>query len=159
LLKLFWPESDAARGRNTLSQALHHLRQALGADIIENQGPNAVIVPGGRLWCDAVVFGTAVEKGELALALDLYRGDFCPTLFVDGAPAFDAWLEEQRHTLRHEAEVLPRHPDSPVGAGSIPARRGERRGARRLTAALAVVALSLIAWRWARAPEPLPPRT
>ena len=33
LLALFWPESDEARARNALSQALHHLRQALGTDV------------------------------------------------------------------------------------------------------------------------------
>src|SRR5439155_21580865 len=78
--------------------------------------------------------------------------------FVGGAPGVGALVGEQRPALGHEAGVLPRHPEAPA-AGGAPVLRGERRGARRLTAALAVVALSLIAWRWARAPEPLPPRT
>src|SRR3982750_998351 len=55
LLALFWPESDSAHARNTLSQALHHLRQSLDADVIVAEGANAVRVRADALWCDACV--------------------------------------------------------------------------------------------------------
>lgn len=100
LLAMFWPESDDARARNTLSQSLHHLRQSLGPELIESQGANALLVRADALWCDAAVFGEAIERGEPELALDLYRGDFCPALFVSGAPEAEAWLENQRRKLR-----------------------------------------------------------
>ena len=103
LVALFWPESDSAHARNTLSQSLHHLRQALGAEFLENVGTAAVQVRTDALWCDATVFADALERGEAELALDLYRGDFCPTLFVSGAPAVEEWVEEQRARLRRHA--------------------------------------------------------
>ena len=103
VLALFWPESDETRARNALSQALHHLRQALGPGVIESQGVHTVGVDGERLWCDATVFSGALERGEHELALDLYRGDFCPTLFVSGAPDVEQWLDAQRRQLRGQA--------------------------------------------------------
>lgn len=103
LLALFWPESDDTRARNALSQALHYLRQALGTDVIENQGAIAVAVHADWLWCDAVQFERLVERGELELALDLYRGEFCPALFVDGAPDLEAWLDRVRQRLQERA--------------------------------------------------------
>jgi DNA-binding SARP family transcriptional activator/TolB-like protein len=100
LLALFWPESDEARARNTLSQALHHLRQALGSDVIASHGANAVEVHGDRLWCDATTFTEALDRGDVELALDLYRGEFCPTLFVSGAPGAEEWVEDRRRQMR-----------------------------------------------------------
>jgi DNA-binding SARP family transcriptional activator/TolB-like protein len=103
LLAMFWPESDDAKARNTLSQALHHLRQALGPELLESQGANAIVVNGDALWCDATVFLDALGHGEVELALDLYRGEFCPTLFVSGAPEAEEWLGARRRELRRQA--------------------------------------------------------
>jgi DNA-binding SARP family transcriptional activator/TolB-like protein len=108
LVALFWPESDTARARNTLSQSLHHLRQAMGADFLESVGTTAVQVRGDSLWCDATVFADALERGEAELALDLYRGEFCPTLFVSGSPGVEEWIEEQRARLRRHALAASR---------------------------------------------------
>jgi len=108
ILALFWPESDTERARNSLSQALHHLRQGLGPGVIESQGVHTIGVAVARLWCDATVFLEALERGEAELALDLYRGDFCPTLFVSGAPAVEEWLDEQRRHLRGQALAVAR---------------------------------------------------
>ena len=100
LLALFWPESDDARARNALSQALHHLRQALGPGVIESQRPRTIGVDGERLWCDATQMALALERGEIELALDLYRGEFCAGLFVSGTPDLEQWLDGQRRRLR-----------------------------------------------------------
>jgi DNA-binding SARP family transcriptional activator/TolB-like protein len=102
LLAMFWPESDDAKARNTLSQALHHLRQALGPELIESQGANAIVVHEEALWCDATVFLAALEQGDVELALDVYRGEFCPTLFVSGAPQAEEWLGARRRELRRQ---------------------------------------------------------
>ncbi len=108
VLAMFWPESDDTRARNALSQSLHHLRQVLGAGVIESQGSTTLSAPPGELWCDARVFAEAVERGEAELALDLYRGEFCPTLFVSGAPQVEEWLDEQRRQLRRQALATAR---------------------------------------------------
>jgi len=103
LLALFWPESDEGRARNALSQALHHLRQSLGPGLIESQGPHRIGVDAARIWCDATVFAEALQRGNSELALDLYRGEFCPALFVSGSPDLEHWLDEQRRGLRARA--------------------------------------------------------
>ncbi len=103
LLAMLWPESDDARARNALSQALHHLRRSLGAGVIESEGLHGIGVDGARLWCDATEFVAALERGGVELALDLYRGEFCPNLFVTGSPELEHWLDEQRRRLRGRA--------------------------------------------------------
>src|SRR5438309_1699648 len=108
LLAMYWPESDATHARNALSQSLHHLRQALGADVIESHGANAVVVHHEQLWCDATVFAEALERGDPELALDLYRGEFCPTLFATGMPDVEQWLDAQRRRLRAQALAAAR---------------------------------------------------
>jgi DNA-binding SARP family transcriptional activator len=125
LLATFWPESDEARARNALSQALHHLRQALGPGLIESQGPHRLGVDAARLWCDATVFAEAVERGDVDLALDLYRGEFCPGLFVTGSPDLEHWLDEQRQRLRGRALAALRT------AGERMAARGDGEAAAR----------------------------
>ncbi len=125
LLALFWPESDEAHARNTLSQALHHLRQALGPGVIESQGVHLVGVSADELWCDATAFGDALERGDTELALDLYRGEFCSTLFVSGAAEVDQWLDEQRRLLRGRALAAART------LAEALAERGDREGAAR----------------------------
>src|SRR5262245_52036509 len=103
LLGMFWPESDSARARNALSQALHALRQGVGGDVIERQGATTVEIHAERLWCDATAFADAIERGDTDLALDLYRGEFCPTLFLSGTPDVEQWIDEQRRRLRRLA--------------------------------------------------------
>jgi serine/threonine-protein kinase len=129
VLALFWPESDDTRARNTLSQSLHHLRQSLGAGVIESQGANAVEVHGEHLWCDATVFTEALERGDVELALDLYRGEFCPTLFVSGAPEVEQWMDAQRRRLRGLALAAVRTQAERLAArGDMePAARAARR--------------------------------
>jgi DNA-binding SARP family transcriptional activator/tetratricopeptide (TPR) repeat protein len=132
LLALFWPESDEARARNTLSQALHHLRQALGSDVIASHGANAVELLGDELWCDATAFTEALDHGDVELALDLYRGEFCPTLFVSGAPGAEEWVEDRRRELRGLALAAARtHAERLADKGEVEAAA---RAARRALA-------------------------
>jgi serine/threonine-protein kinase len=103
VLALFWPESDQERARRALNQALHFLRHEMGAGVIVTRGPSDVGTAADALWCDAVVFEQALKRDDPARALDLYRGDLLPALFVDGAPEFERWLDEQRVHFRHQA--------------------------------------------------------
>ncbi len=130
LLAMFWPESDTEHARNTLSQALHHLRLALGPGVIESQGVHAIGVDGEKLWCDAVVFADALTRGEAELALDLYRGEFCPTLFVSGAPEVEEWLDDQRRHLRRQALAAARTlAERQLGSGDADGAARTARGA------------------------------
>ncbi len=102
LCVLFWPESDARRGRNSLSQTLHALRTSLGSGLIVG-GRQTVGLDPELITCDAIEFRQALSNEDWQAALDLYRGDFLPGLHLSGAPDFDRWVEEQRATLRREA--------------------------------------------------------
>jgi DNA-binding SARP family transcriptional activator/TolB-like protein len=125
LLAHFWPESDDTRARNALSQALHHLRQALGSGVLESRGAGAIGFVAGALWCDAVEFARALEQGDRELALDLYRGEFCPSLAVSGTPDFEHWLDGRRLHLRSLAFAASRT----LGAEQL--QRGETAAAAR----------------------------
>ncbi|MBP7550292.1 MAG: hypothetical protein KA761_08390 [Gemmatimonadaceae bacterium] len=107
LLAMFWPESDEARARNALSQALHHLRQAIGPDVIVGTGPSLGIAP-DRLWCDAVVFEDALAAGDAELALDIHKGEFAPALFVTGAGELEQWISGTRRDQRRRLLELVR---------------------------------------------------
>ena len=132
LLGLFWPESEEARARNTLSQALHHLRQALGAEVLESHGASAVSVRPETLWCDATAFLDALERGEVELALDLYRGEFCSNVFASGTPEVELWLEAQRTRIRRQALEAARR--TAVGLADRDDLAGAAQAARRALA-------------------------
>ncbi len=103
LLGLFWPESDEAKARNALRQALHYLRRSLGEDAIVGRGDREVAVDAERVRCDAVDFDRAIEDERWEDALMLYGGDFLPGLFVEDAPEAERWLDEERVRRRREA--------------------------------------------------------
>src|SRR5690606_31895795 len=52
------------------------------------------------LWCDASAFEAALAAGDLARALELYRGDFLEGFHVAGAPEYQDWLDRNRSRLR-----------------------------------------------------------
>jgi serine/threonine-protein kinase len=103
LLALFWPEADDERARTSLRQALHQLRRTLGEDAIPGRGDREVGIDHALIWCDAVAFDDAIAAGRREEALELYRGDFLPGLFVQEAPEVERWIEEERSFRRRKA--------------------------------------------------------
>lgn len=75
LLALFWPESAAGRARNALNQILHAIRRAF---------PDEQVILGVAelranpqvLAVDACEFESAVDRGDLERAAQLYTGAF-----------------------------------------------------------------------------------
>lgn len=107
LVATFWPESDAERARSSLRQAVYQLRRAVGAGVVTGRG-EAVAVQEGGVTCDVVDFERRMSSGDLAGALHVYQGDFLPGFFIDGAPAFERWVEERRGQLRGTAASAAR---------------------------------------------------
>jgi DNA-binding SARP family transcriptional activator/TolB-like protein/Flp pilus assembly protein TadD len=99
LIALFWPEHDAERARNSLSQSVHVLRQGLGAGTLVSRNGDALSLDWGDFWCDAVAFEDALDGGRLGDAVDLYRGELLEGFHVAGAPEFERWLEIERERL------------------------------------------------------------
>src|SRR5713101_6123519 len=60
LLALFWPDLDQEHARAALRQALHVVRDALGAEVIVTRGDEEVGVDLERISCDVVAFDRAI---------------------------------------------------------------------------------------------------
>ena len=103
LLSIFWPDSDAERGRHSLRQALYQLRRALGEAAILSNGDDEIRVDPSILTCDAAAFEAALDAADRERALALYAGDLLPGLHVGGAPDFDEWVSAERERLRQLA--------------------------------------------------------
>lgn len=108
LLAMFWPELDDTRARNALSQALYHLRQSLGPHAIEGHGATTLEVSSGAVTCDANELTAALAAGECELALELSRGEFCPSLVLSAAPDFEEWASGVSRDLRRRLFDLAR---------------------------------------------------
>jgi serine/threonine-protein kinase len=118
LLALLWPEQDGRHARWALNQALRHLRNALGKEVVPSRGDEEVGVDPRALRCDAVEFEAAIQADDPARALELYQGDLLDGLHVSGCDGFERWLEEERVWLRRRA----------AQAAAALARREEDRG-------------------------------
>ena len=55
------------------------------------------------MWCDATAFEAALDAGDPATAMELYRGDLLDGFFVDGAPELERWTDAERARLRQRA--------------------------------------------------------
>jgi DNA-binding SARP family transcriptional activator/TolB-like protein/Tfp pilus assembly protein PilF len=105
LLALFWPELDETHARASLSQALYVLRNELGEQAIVTRGDGEVGLSRDVVWCDARAFEAALDAGQPAEALALYRGALLDGFFLSDVPEFERWLERERDRLRERAAV------------------------------------------------------
>lgn len=99
LLGLLWPELDEERGRAALSQALYALRKDLGSDDAIGGTADLRADP-AQIASDRGEFLHAIEGGEDAEAVHLYRGPYLDGFYVREAPEFDQQVEQERQQLR-----------------------------------------------------------
>jgi DNA-binding SARP family transcriptional activator/TolB-like protein len=119
LLALFWPEYDEQRARNALSQAVHFLRRALGAEVIVSGADDQLRVDPELVWCDVLAFDAALDAGQTSDALEFYRGPFLEGFHFSGAAAeLDRWVDTERDRLgRRYARALQQMADEREAAG------------------------------------------
>lgn len=103
LLGLLWPGLDEDHARGALRKTLHALRRGLGEGALDARGDEELGVKAESLWCDALAFDEAIDAGQTARALDLYRGDLLPGFFVRDAAEFQQWLDEMRTRYQKQA--------------------------------------------------------
>src|SRR5213083_1032780 len=108
LLVLFWPELDQEHARAALRQALHVVRDALGADAITSRGDEEIGLDFAEVSCDVPAFERALRNGQLEEALDLFRGALLEGFFISDAPDFERWLETARARLQQAASRAAR---------------------------------------------------
>jgi DNA-binding SARP family transcriptional activator len=108
VVAIFWPESDGSRGRNSLRQSLHILREELGPDLLDGNGSPGLSVNRSRITCDVEAFTQAVDAGWPEAALDAYKADFLSGFSLPDSPEFGAWADERRYDLRVTAATVAR---------------------------------------------------
>ena len=97
LLALFWPDHEEQRARNALSQALHFIRRAIGAETIVSGAEDHLRVDPTLVWCDVIAFENALTAGRVAEALELYRGPFFEGFHISAAAAeLERWIDSER---------------------------------------------------------------
>ena len=111
---LFWPESDEARARNSLSQAVFFLRRSLEPDLIQAVEGDRLWVPPELLRFDAreVLFTGEITPEIVALQ----PGDFLPGWNADDSQPLQEWLDTKRRELHERVEAA-----GDVSAGMVPA--------------------------------------
>ena len=132
IVGLLWPELDQAHARTALRKAVHHARSVLGEDVLSSRGDEEVALAPNSLWSDVAAMRAAVERGQLARAVELYRGDLMPGFYLTDCHDFDAWLESERSALLEEAVAaawaLAKHLES--GSNYTDASRLAKKAAR-----------------------------
>jgi DNA-binding SARP family transcriptional activator/TolB-like protein len=99
LLGLFWAEHHEPRARHSLSNALSSLRGALGERSITTRDAEVALDPETPLDVDAIEFAEAIERRDVARAVELYAGPFLEGFHVDESPAFEQWISRERRRL------------------------------------------------------------
>jgi serine/threonine-protein kinase len=112
LVAYLWPESDAERARHNLNQLLHAERRQFDAPGLF-AGVKTLRLDPNQIWTDVGAFEKALEEGDPAEAVELYRGPFLDGFFVSGAPEFERWAQTQRDRyagrFRETVVQLARH--------------------------------------------------
>jgi DNA-binding SARP family transcriptional activator len=98
LMGLLWAESPEDKARRSLNEAVRRLRTTLGQERLLTHGETLQLSSEG-LEADALEFEALCTDGQLR-ALDLVRGEFLEGFHVEGAAAFDAWMETRRAQVR-----------------------------------------------------------
>lgn len=130
LLLLFWPGLDDGRGRAALSQALHVIRRALGAEALVTRGTEEVGLDPEHLGADVTRFLEAETARDWAAMDRVYAGEFLPGFHLGDAPEFGQWLDETRTALRRQAcQAASRLAEAAVASGDAAAAVAWRRRA------------------------------
>jgi DNA-binding SARP family transcriptional activator len=97
LIAYLWPESAGENARHALEQLVYGLRRQLGDTSL--LGPDPLRLNPGIITTDVTAFGQAIARGEPADAVALYRGPFLDGFFLNDAPTFERWAEDERARL------------------------------------------------------------
>jgi serine/threonine protein kinase/DNA-binding SARP family transcriptional activator/tetratricopeptide (TPR) repeat protein len=105
LIGMFWAELDQARARSAVRQSLYRLRLFLGEGVVVTRGDDEVSVSETEFRSDVEAFEGALDDGDRAAALSVYRGDLLEGFYVPDAPEFERWIDTRRKQLRQLAST------------------------------------------------------
>lgn len=90
LAAMFWPDSDQEHSAVSLRVTLSKLRKAIGSCLISTR-TSIGINPDAHFSVDAHELEAAITRGDVALAMQIYRGDFLEDCAVDDSAEFEDW--------------------------------------------------------------------
>ena len=96
IIGVFWGGRGEERARNSLSDALSHMRRVLGRNAIRTQAGDVLVDTETILDVDALELIAAANAGEHQRVTSLYTGPFLDGAHVDDAPEFDEWRDRER---------------------------------------------------------------
>jgi DNA-binding SARP family transcriptional activator len=108
LVELFWGDQDEDRARHSLSDALSHLRRALGADAISTGRAEIVFNPSAPLALDIVEFHAAIAAKRWDEVVALYAGPFLDAVHLQDSPRWEQWVTQQRTTAERGFDTAAR---------------------------------------------------
>ena len=97
LARVFWPDSEPARSRQSVRQTLSLIRKVLGAEAFASDDP--VRLRPGAVASDVRDFLEALRAGEIERADAMWRGPFGEGLALADAPEWTRWVEERQLAL------------------------------------------------------------
>src|SRR5437667_3689977 len=131
LIAYLWSETDAEHGRSLLRQACYALRRDLNEDKLFLGSTELRLSP-AVVTSDVQAFDDALQRGELARAVDRYGGSFLDGFYLSEASEFERWVSAERAQLEKQCR------DALATLAKEAAARGDHRAAadwwRRLTA-------------------------
>jgi TolB-like protein/DNA-binding SARP family transcriptional activator/Flp pilus assembly protein TadD len=95
LMALLWPDSDAARARGSLKQAVHSLRRQLAEPELLLGTAELRLNP-ARIESDVQLFHESVQRGAHDEAVALYGGPFLDGVHLEGTSEFERWVDGHR---------------------------------------------------------------
>jgi len=103
LVATLWPGGAPEQARHALEQALSAIRRALNVEALF-VGTGTLQLNPTIFSCDVAEFEDAVSQHAAYRAVALYQGPFLDGFSIDGAPAYDRWIDEERARLQREYE-------------------------------------------------------
>jgi len=96
IIGVFWGDRDEERARNSLSDAVSHLRRVLGRDAIQTRANEIAIADDAPLTVDCIELTCAAARQDHVQVAALYQGPFLDGFYINDAPDFDDWRDRER---------------------------------------------------------------
>ncbi len=119
LAAFLWPDTDDRRAKAALRRTLSALKSAVGAAAIF-ASREAIGLEADAVWCDVMAFRQALQQGDLAAAVTLYRDDFLAGFTLRDSIPFDDWQLQEQESLRRElAQALAQLAQTTTGETAV----------------------------------------
>lgn len=99
LIELLWSDDDEASARHSLSQSVSLINKALGVEAIIQATKDQVVLREGLVELDVTAFEEQVAAKRFGDARELWHGNLLEGLWIQRAPNFERWLDEERERL------------------------------------------------------------